>query len=547
MSNDLIKYNGYQFNEYSEMSVSATMQDDDSGRTTLYHRYKIRVETTIYAGDEDNEGEAGLHFRRIRDRLTKKGQALIIYHKGFDAGLFEVNTTLTGQRDLTFGPHPRVVTWDPIGHENAVHVVWECELCISACNRWDGIMSINYSIGSRIDKAGYTTRTISGYLEIAMTRVNVRRIPDSADAYRDFIVVGRLPNFEREHHWNLSSDKRRAEFTITDTQIRSPNEFPVGVISIRANHNVGWSRRQAAILPQTITASIELAQGVARSRAWAIFKAIVDSRLKFIGNGTVFLESVYANEEIFGNSFNFNLSYRLFMEPDESILSALPGMFTSTGLGSALNLNTWQDWSRSVEGLQSHRGQANLSHDPSKDQLIDMCSNSFLLESQADTDRVPYTPGPNNGQRLVNSKPSARKSYLKYESYLGVDENVPSTTQVPIGQDDSQRVPFAPGEQTASLGGTKSGLNVSRFVESQSGMIEASYMGYAERVGYPIPRPDKLTINGVDLVRKGEGKFLQKFQGNVLGQPVYAASWNMRYVVDSRPGVLDKLNDWENV
>lgn len=545
-STDLVEYNGYQFNTYSEITVNATMQDDDSGRATIYHRYKLRVETTIYAEDGDNEGESGLHFRRIRDRLTKKGQALTIYHRGFDNGLFEVNATPTGQRDLTFGPHPRVVTWDPVGHENAVHVVWECEFCVSACNRWSGIMAINYSINTRIDRAGYTTRTISGYVEIAMTRTRDRRLPDSADAYRESITVGRLPNFEREHHWHLSADKRRADFTIVDSQIRSPNAFAPGVINITGNHGVGWQRRQAAILPQTIRATIELAQGRPRSLAWEIFKSIVDSRLRFRGNGTIFLESVYADESLFGDTFNFNLTYRLFFEPDESILSALPGMFTSTGIGTALNIGTWANWSSSIQDLQSHRGQAKLAHNPAKDQIIDMCSREFASEGATDTARVPYTPGASNGRKLTNPKPSARKSYLRYESYLGVDEDNHSTSQVKVGEDDSSRVPFTPGETTAKLGTNRS-LRVGRFVESQAGTIKVVYKGYAERVGYPIPRPDKIKINGVDLVKAGSGRFLQKFMGNVLGQDVYAAAWVQPYIVDARPGVLDKLNDWENV
>ena len=396
MSDDLVSYNGYDFNSYSDISISAVAQDDDSGRTTLYHRWKLRVETTIYAGDDETGGQAGIHFRRIRDRLSKKGQALTIYHRGFDNGLFQVNVNDTGARDVTFGPHPRVITWEPDGHENAVKVVWECEFCISACNRWQGIMSVNYGISTRIDHAGYTTRTVHGYLEIAMTRKADKSLPDTADAYREDIILGRIPNFQREHTWNLSTDKRRADFTIVDTQIRSPNAYPPGVVSIQGNHSIGWSRRQAAILPQTIRAQIELAQGQPRSRAWEIFKAILARRLTFIGTATVFLENLYVDESLFGDSFSFSINYRTFVKPNKSILNAL------AGLGTSLNLGSWEAWKVSIESLQSHRGQANLKHKPEDDQIIDLCSTEYG-PNEPDTARVPYTPGPTPAQSLSNA------------------------------------------------------------------------------------------------------------------------------------------------
>jgi hypothetical protein len=546
-SQQLVTYNGYSFNEYSDISFSATMADDDAARTTLYHRYKMRVETTIYAESTDSEGQAGSHFARIRDRLTKKGQALTIYHLGFHDAPFDVNVHPYGRRDVTFGPHPRVVTWEDIGHENAVHVVWECDFAVSACNRWSGIMSLNYQITTRIDVAGYTTRTISGYIEIAMTRINQRDIPDTADKYRNQITIPHLPNFHREHHWHLSLDKRRADFTIVDTEIRSPNPFAPGVINISGNHGVGWSRRQAAVLPQTIRASIELAQGQPRSRAWEIFKAIVESRLKFATAETVFLENLYCDESLFTNQFNFSLDYRTFIKPNESILTALAGMFTSTGIGAPLGLGTWQAWKTSIQALQSHRGQADLEHDPKKDQIIDLCSDTFLPEGPAEAPRLPRTPIPLSNTKLYNKKPPPKDSYIKYQTYLEAREDTPTTVQITVDPDDLKKESFDPEKPEANLGETETGTKVSRYVESQSGRIEFVWIGYAERVGYPIPRPDKLEIGGIKLTRVGRAQFRQKFIGNVLGQPVFAASWNQRYVVSQRPTRMTGISEWDEL
>jgi len=519
------------------------MQSDDAGRTTLYTRYHIRVETTIYAEDGDQLGKAGEHFERIRDRLSKQGQHLQIHHEGFGVD-FDING-IVGKRDLTFGPKPSVINWDPVGEINAVEVVWECEVCIAPCNRWSGLMSFNFGVYYRIDKAGYTTRTVSGHLEIALNRTTMRTLSDNIDDYRDRLFLENLPNFERETTWTVSIDKRRADFSIVDSQIRSPNEYPPGVISIRASHGVNWSRRQCTTLPQTIRASIELAVGQPRSRALEIFSAILQSRLAYTVGQDVFFDNFMIDEELFGNTFNLSISYRVYVEPDESILTALPYLFSSTGIGEALGLGTWQQWKASVAALQSHRGAAQLRMDHKKEQIIDMCSD-VIVESTSTSGQIPYTP-PKRLPKLYNKKPAPRKSYLKYETTLETDESIPTTIQVTVSPDDLKinGNEFNPNNPDATLGLKDTASQVERFVETQAGRIEVVWKGYAERVGYPIPRPDKLKIGNVTMKRIGKARFVQKFMGNSLGQPVYAAAWNQRYVVSSRPEKMDGIDEWE--
>ncbi len=550
MSADLVTYNGYRFNEYSEITVNGTIQPDDSQRTTLFTRWLVRVETTIYADENDTEGQAGEHFERIRDRLSKQGQYMRIHHQGFGVD-FEVNSpTPNSPKDLAFGPKPRVISWEPIGEVNAVEVVWECEVCISPCNRWSGLMSLNFGVYYRIDKAGYTTRTISGHLEIALNRTTTRRLSDNIDDYRDRVILENLPNFERETSWSVSLDKRRADFSITDSQVRSPNEYPAGVISIRASHSANWSRRlSVSQIPQTIRASIELAQGQPRSRAIEIFKAIADSRVAYATEaGNWFVEELLIEEEIFGNTFNFSISYRLYLKEPFVGLSALKSFFAATGLGQPTNLGTWEQWKASVAGLQSHRGGAQLRMDHRHEQIIDMCSD-VIVESKSTSGRIPYTP-PRAVPNLYNKKPPPKESYLEYESWIETDESIPTTIQISVGKDDLKlsENEFDPSNPLATLGNKDTSAQVARIVESQAGRIEVVFKGYAERVGYPIPRPDKIKLgDNITLTRIGKARFIQQFKGNVLGQPVYAAAWNQRYVVSQRPVKLETkdIDEWE--
>lgn len=529
-----VTYNGYTFNEYSHATVSASMVEDEAGRTILYHRYTLRVTSTIYA--EDSETNAGEHFLRVRRKLTKQGAKLTLEFEGFGPKL-DVNDY--GVSDVAFGPKPRMLSWSPIGATNAVEIVWECEFCIPTCDgegvRFTGLSALNYSISVRINKSGYTTRQVSGYLEIAMTRVN-RSIPDTADAYRNRIILFRPIDFERETTWNLSADKRRADFSITDSQIESPNAYPPGVIDIKANHRVGWSRRQLATLPNSISATITLAPTMPRSHAWEMFRAIVRTRIPAdIGDRqTIFLDTLDVNEELYGHIFSFSLTYRILFHPGHSALSS---MFTSTNIGKSVSVD-WASWSASVDALQSHTGMANLVHIPAQDQIVDLCAPEF----QGD---VPlYYLAPNAGEseyyRFCNAQPPPDRSYLRFEPQLNAIEESPATSQIKVGPDDRLPMAFDKFDSQASLG--QSTGESRRYVESITPGVEFEWSGYAERVGYPIPRPEKLTISGVELVRKGPSEFRQKFLGTHFCQPVYGAAWRTRYVAIERPEVIQEIH-----
>lgn len=525
-----ISYNGYTFPTYSHVTVDSGMQYDDAERTVLYHRYTVRVQMTIVA--EGSDTYVGQNYQRIRQLLSKSGGPFIINHRGFGPEL-TVNYNTGGPKDVAFGPKPRVLRWNPVGDTNAVEVDWECEICLPACEglggvRFSGLSTLNYAVSYRINMMGYTTRTVSGYLEIAMTR-DGRNIPDTADAYRDFVVIDKPYNFQRETTWSLSQDKRRAEFTITDSEIESPNAYPAGVIRIRANHRVGWTRRALATLPNTVSASITLAPGQPRGRAWAIFRAIVAQRIAFAAAPAfVFFESMEVSEEIYDNTVSFSLSYRLYFGEG----SALSEIFTATGLFS-VPAGDWVTWAQSVAPLQSHRGRAQLTHNATEDQILDLCTDTVLPSTP--NPYFPPTNPPSPMRRFCNARPDPKVSYIRFEGAVSTIEDTPSTVQITLGADDLRINPFDPADPTDANGQTDAAKNIKRIIESAASNMEFEWVGYAERVGYDIPRPGKITLGGVTLVRRGKGVFRKKFLGMHFCQPVYGAAWRFRYVVDTRP------------
>lgn len=533
-----LTYNGYTFGPYTHVTVNMEMVEDEAQQTVVYNRYRIKAQTTIVADTTDSI--VGDHFRRMRQRLSKAGQALTLNHAGFGPPIY-VNSGQTGEPyDVNFGPKPRVIAWDPVGETNCVEVTWECEVCLPICDgqsgvRYTGLSTINSSSTYRIDKYGYTTRTVSGYLEIAMTRRG-NTIPDSADKYRSVVFVETIAGYERESSWNLSADKRRLDFTITDTQINSPNAYAPGVIKISANHRVGFSKRQAGSLRNSITANIELADNVPRGRAWDIFRSIVQQRIGIAmddnsGKG-VMIETLDIAEELYSTSIALALTYRII--PSElGPAGAVEKFFTSSGLFTSIaDWAQWEQHRQSLLPIQSKGGIAGLGWGTLRD-IKDLCTDTPALPIVA-----PYyvsQPPPSNYYRLCNEKPLPNRSYVRFEAAITSIEDNPSTEQISIGGDDMKPIDFDPSDVTPKNGDTDQAKNIERFIEDAPAGLKFNWTGYCERLGYDIPKPGRLKFGDVTLIRHGKQHFRKKFLGTFFCQPLYAAAWNMTFVVDRRP------------
>lgn len=546
-----ITYNGYTFGEYSHVKLSMEMVYDESDRSVLYHKHLLTVDGTIY-GDA-TENAAGDHVLRLRRRLSKPGERLILDHAGF-GGRLDINASSSSlSTDVAFGPKPRIITWDPVGNTNAIEFTWQCEFCIPICDgsqneRNRGIAALNYQVGYRINRSGYTTRTITGYIEIAMTRIAGGRMPDTADAYRDAIQAFKPVNCEREIEWRLSADKRRADFTIIDSELETPNAYPAGVVKISASHHVAWSIGQSAQVRNTISGTVQLAPNQARFRAWEIFRAIVFQRLSFAPDPKqVFIDGLEIDEELYEHNLRFSVSYRIIG------VNFRQDLFRSTGVMSHLT-SDWSFYANSMANVQTHRGIAKHSHNATEDQLIDLCTTGF--NQYGNNPYLPPAPVPpptayppleprqyqepeqsqNAYRRFLNQLPDPYKSWLKFEATLTVADTHETAYQLSLGKDDLRKRDLDPRDP-GTVGDTDTKLNMIRIVEESSAALAFIWEGTAERVGYQIPRPMRIQIGTVFLIPKGKQYFVSRRIGLVFGQPLYEAAWRMTYVVDRRPNV----------
>lgn len=560
--NARITYNGFEFNPHTHYEVTEQYEYDGPEMTVVGTRFFIRVRTILSpepVGSFSHTGSAvyaGGDVLDARRKLSKSGGVLEFLHEGFSGPTYiRVNAepysgSIPKIMDINGGPKPRVLSWRPIGNTAAIEIEWQCETTIPICDgtetpRHTGVKAFSYGIQYDIDPSGYTTRRISGYIEIAMTR-DGRDIPDTVDTYRNLVRFEKPANFTREVSWTVSPDKRRAEFSITDREIRTNNVFPPHVINISAQHKVGWSRNDRVKVPNTISATIELSPLVPRVTAYEIFRSLLATRLAFAATieSNTFIESISLEESIFENRFTFSCSYyTLFKAPGAT--SALPFIILATGIMSPYIPNEWTVWDDSVkklaplQGLDAleppgrEYGLANLVHNPIADRITDLCDSGqapYHNSEGAYIGNIGAAPSV-----FCNSIPPAAQSWLQFEARFIYREGARTSASVTLGPDDLTHGAFDPASPTANLSDVAD-IGIERFVEQYAGDMEIVWQGYAERIGYPIPKPGTLTIaDGVELVPTSEGRFTQQYVGMYFCQPRYKAYWSIPYKLKYRP------------
>jgi hypothetical protein len=293
-------YNGVFFSVNTEtLNCSGLpVMDQQARRTVSYVVWRLHIKTTVIAELGSN---TDLTLDDIRNRLTTAGGALEYADKGF--GDLTVNIGDTGpnkstKRDVKWGPIPLLVSWKPIASNRAAEVQWMVEVAVPQCDHavFQGqLMAYNYSVRYTQDGQGYTTRTITGYIEIPMTRkaVDDRSIPDNVDNYWPEIYPlcpGEDPNDDPDNPttglgWKrmardriVSPDRRRLDFTVVDEEMPIP--LQPDVTDCKASHivynsgNSIWGRYH-----NTLQATYMLSKKVSKDVAWTRFVELANARM----------------------------------------------------------------------------------------------------------------------------------------------------------------------------------------------------------------------------------------------------------------------------
>lgn len=529
-----VGYNGYVFDGASHVKIKCEPVYDDAGRTVIYHRYLIDVDTVIA-----DAATTEIELLNIRGKLSKAGQILIVEAKGF--GSLSVNGT-TGIRDVAFGPKPKILSWEPIGSLRAAQVTWQCETCIPYCVLpvvTTGLLAYVYEVSYSLDQRLMTTRTISGYLEIAITRTSPTSgaVPDSADNYRHLVRPEVPERFQRtSQSFQLSADKRRLNFTVVDTEIPSRNPWPRGVTRVDAKHRVMWSRRGGGAARQrnVLSVDVDLAPDQPALNAWAIFEDIAKKRID-IAKGQyskgVLIEDLSVEEDIFGRGASFGMAY--------TVMAPLKSLLTASGLWTAVMDTTWDQYKASVATVSRERGYANLSHPETTDVIIDVCLGVQRSQTQ-DTQGVrPAEQDTSTQTKLTNETPDAEQSWLDYKAEVTVDKERPTVRQAILQAPDTEEQQYNP-QSTAGLQYQAAGGVSDIIQQSGRSRYSARLTGYARRAGYPIPKPAIATVGTATATESG-GRFVCEIVGNALGVPIYLAAWDIVYALTNSPGAVEPM------
>lgn len=587
-----VSYNGFRFPPARHASVSFSPEMSDDGRTVKYIRTDLKIEFIWLPIDYllGNGHSTDLHynidgltdtsFPAIRQRLLSPGQPLHFWNQG--VGHFSVNdnagASLERKYDVNNGPKPKIVSEVPIVGSKALRVTWECSTWTTNCDfvpGFSGLTQLTYSVSWGIGESGITTRTISGSVEIALSRdpqnpqntiSASNQTRDSADSARA-LVVNLFPRIDRysrvAQNFNLSSDRKTLTFSITDSENNTENPFFPGIVRMSVPVRYSSDMKNGfTIWSGSVSGNIEVAPGYSKIRAWIAFITVFDNIFGKRDKGHVpganttappggpgtssnpnpsqssqdkslgFITSISLEEDKYSRSLSFSFNYTLFC--------SLAELFKATGLFQPLSISqneaSWPLWKTSLNKVQGPRGwadQLGLAFNPADDVIIDLCNPSPLIAGHN-----PPTPTSVDdfGKSVSGEKPESStqdKSYVSYETGIKVDVKdgtiaaLPLKRTAPIQEQTSTsrmtsdvgltygtpEVPTSGGSSGPS--GAPSGT-VSVKPVIQRGRI-TRYMvtvyGHAVRIGYMPLVPNLKSVGGVKARKYGQDTIVYRTLG----------------------------------
>ncbi len=276
--------------EMETLNATVTPVKDSSKRTITHSLVSITMRFLVSVRNSGRTLEQILN--PIVMELQHPGKPFVYAGRGLP-----LRINVGGTHDVVFGPMPGVVRFEPDGAGKSCHLTWTVEVGIPFCQNaaYTGPMEFCFGLSYDVDVYGNTTRTYNGHIIVANNRSgDGRDIRDSADKYRPNINPDLIPGFRRiPGNFNLSEDKSRLDFTITDVQM-GPNIPPPGMIDAQASHTlVSVAGKLGTVWNGTISATYELARNGqvtaadARDAFWRLVRDRINDTLSKLGATTI--------------------------------------------------------------------------------------------------------------------------------------------------------------------------------------------------------------------------------------------------------------------
>ncbi len=254
-----LSYNGCDFSPLFTSEVNGELIQDVANRTIKYIKYTITVDgyVTLPQGSESiNPVMNGL-----RQLLTQQGANLTYRGRGMDIIVSPGNGNVPANRDVAWGPIPKLLEFQPLGAGRSAKVKWQVITHIAEykqrlsvetpqsigdlrggvgganlLNNVGGgavvqvggiakeLLQFNYETNVTYDEDGFSTLSCSGTLEIPLTRSpdqRTRTLTQTADNARAIIETRLMNKIDLQRfrvtkrNFKVSRDKRTLEWEWT--------------------------------------------------------------------------------------------------------------------------------------------------------------------------------------------------------------------------------------------------------------------------------------------------------------------------------------------
>lgn len=575
-------YNGFTFPPVLNARGTIVPEYDRTQRTVKYLTIAITISGIITQYDRaaptDGNGTIDPNMDAIRDRLCQPCQPLIFKLQGF--GTFHIQQGATF--DVDYGPKPQVLDWHPMGGGLAAEIEWLVTTRIPACstaNSFYGIIELNYDVAWSIGDAGLLARTVTGYVEIAKTKLPtgttsanpVISTPSNVwEAIRTNLARSfpPLPAFERAEDFRDGANRKTLNFTFKDTEIPSPSPYPAGVLKMDLTESLSssfsnafyeWDWRVSGniTVPHTSRGTSFGSDTVNNKRlAWAAIGLILKERRaraaglsyynatknetspsEYIHKVTFIPQNIKFDNEMFGMGISIDVSY-LLLCPSELVLQA-SGMFDHVRVPGM----TWQAWRDFLN--RNNVLAPKIRPTPQQEMIVDLChpltsfppGDSFVAPAQTTSRSLFSAEAPEEDSSWVRYN---NRFLFKNKSFTTVGTVLsPSAKQ---RYEEGARSPKDQNELVVTKDDSSSG---SRFMlpDLQTSADEICYVtmiGNAVRIGYPINAPELVAVGGAPVAKYGTDRIEPQsrpsgFKKGSEKVSIYKLSWRKSYIITTNP------------
>jgi hypothetical protein len=310
----ILYYNGFLFPTPVTIRVDREPVLSEDGRNEKYLRYVIHVEFIYLGRDTHGQpyGTTDVGLDNLKNILTQHRGAFVLANKGSGGIVCNLNagnsiTATNGyiavsKTDLDSGPKVEVLSWEPVGGSAACRITWRCEIALLAVCGVDGqsdsfkLLDLSYGVRWVVDEEGLITRVTSGHIETSMDAALVVS-GKTANLGRNFVYqnltwLQSMEGLTRHETFELSANKKRLTFNITDQEIPSDNPLYPRTVMMDVEHDtqgslLGGNNSRFDIggfrtWPTTLRIEVTLAPGARKDVAYLAMISVFRDRTKNI-------------------------------------------------------------------------------------------------------------------------------------------------------------------------------------------------------------------------------------------------------------------------